>query len=199
MQGSCSTESSLCSAFPSTPRSTARAAAPQRSTEIQQFPFCAHKQHSYFWLPPASHPFCRVPRKLGLHPWAACFERLRELSQLGRPGHIPNSSKGCRITAGSAPKLDITFLKPLLALPEDGTRFLSQFSEGSTHQGGLRSVFAQMGRSQQAGSESVPKELRKTQRCDSKKLWWKKGQGTPICPGILRWKINEPGPGNCIP
>lgn len=83
VQGSCSTESSLCSAFPSTPRSTARAAAPQRSTEIQQFPFCAHKQPSYFWLPPASHPLCRVPKKPGLYPWAACFERLWELSQLG--------------------------------------------------------------------------------------------------------------------
>lgn len=63
----------------------------------QQFPFCAPKQHSYFWLPPASHPLCRVPKKTGTASMDCLFERLWELSQLGSLGHIPNSSKGCRI------------------------------------------------------------------------------------------------------
>lgn len=99
-------------------------------------------------------------------------------------------------TAGSALKSDITFLKPFLALPEDDIEFVSPFSEGSNLQGELRSVFAQMGRSQQAGSESAPKgkqkELCKTQSYDSKKLWWKGTSDLPHPPpGIQRWKINE--------
>lgn len=55
-----------------------------------------------------------------------------------------------------------------------------------------------MGRSQQAGSEPVPKELQNL-RAVIPKNFGGKGQVTPVHPGILRWKIYEPGPGNCIP
>lgn len=120
--------------------------------------------------------FVKSPKKLGLHPWAACLERLRELSQLGSldASQIHPEAVGYRWIC---PKVGHhLFQNPFWLSLRMAQGFLSRFSEGSTLQGELRNV----GRSQQAGAESVPKgkqkQLHKTQSCDSKKTLVERGK-----------------------
>lgn len=110
LQGSRSTESSLCSAFPSTPWSTAWLTSPQRSVESKQSPFMLPNRMVIFGF--------RQPLILFVESWKNwdCIHGLPGLRSCGTWA----SSTGWTHPKHTQRllKKDATFLKPLLALPK---------------------------------------------------------------------------------